>query len=132
MLLLTTIYSQILLSVKENNEYYIMQHTFLIINVQDILHKIFFSAFLEISDGINQLELAVNASNPKGNIIILTEINIYNNLPALYNNFQNSLSLINLRSNCICDVMGLVVYVGRPYRWSRKSNPSGGKLIKQA
>ena len=101
-------------------------------HILDILFILIFFTFIEISDGINQLELAVNASNPKGNIIILSDINIYNNLPTLYNNFHNSISLINLKSNCICDVMGLVAYVGRPYRWSRKSNPSGGKFDKQA
>ncbi|EDV23344.1 uncharacterized protein TRIADDRAFT_57865 [Trichoplax adhaerens] len=92
-------------------------------------HEYITRADNELLDDISQLEFAVNPSNPKGEIVILSDINLYNDLPTLYHNFHNSVSLINLKSNCICDVMGLVTYVGRPYRWSRKSNQSGGKIL---
>uniref|UniRef100_A0A2K5Q4W8 RPA1 related single stranded DNA binding protein, X-linked n=1 Tax=Cebus imitator TaxID=2715852 RepID=A0A2K5Q4W8_CEBIM len=73
---------------------------------------------------ISTMEICLNLRDPPTNIIIVPEKQVKPEwrLPKLNHRFTTRSELDNMPENCICDVIGLLVFVGRVQRSKKKEN----------
>ncbi|XP_030795646.1 RPA-related protein RADX isoform X1 [Rhinopithecus roxellana] len=73
---------------------------------------------------ISTMEICLNLRDPPTNIIIIPEKQVKPEwrLPKLNHRFTTRSELDDMPENCICDVIGLLVFVGRVQRSKRKEN----------
>ncbi|XP_003918136.1 RPA-related protein RADX isoform X2 [Papio anubis] len=73
---------------------------------------------------ISTMEICLNLRDPPTNIIIIPEKQVKPEwrLPKLNHRFTTRSELDDMPENCICDVIGLLVFVGRVQRSKKKEN----------
>ncbi|XP_055124577.1 RPA-related protein RADX isoform X2 [Symphalangus syndactylus] len=73
---------------------------------------------------ISTMEICLNLRDPPTNIIIIPEKQVKPEwrLPKLNHRFTTRSELDDMPGNCICDVIGLLVFVGRVQRSKKKEN----------